>query len=370
MVSLAVTPKFSVSEFLAVVNQSLELAFGSVQIEGEVSSFKVNHQKYVFFDLKDDDGTVNCFMTVWQLRLPIHDGMRVVVRAVPKVTDWGKFSLTVQSVQPVGEGNLRKSFELLRKKLSDEGLFDDARKRLLPSRPQYVAVISSTNSAGYADFMKIANERWGGVRFSVVNVMVQGDTAADQIIRAVEKIESLADLPEVIVVIRGGGSADDLSVFNDELLVRKLASSRVPVLTGIGHEIDTTLCDLAADVRASTPSNAAQLLLPDKQEMIRSIKHQLRGVALQTVRAIDEELELVQAARSQALNSWRQRVDELLGDVQLRIRLISEYDPELALARGYAMIRGNCAVGEVIEIQTNKALMKARIEEYAERSND
>ena len=333
MVSLAVTPKFSVSEFLAVVNQSLELAFGSVQIEGEVSSFKVNHQKYVFFDLKDDEGTVNCFMTVWQLRMPIHDGMRVVVR----VTDWGKFSLTVQSVQPVGEGNLRKSFELLRKKLSDEGLFDDARKRPLPSRPQHVAVVSSTNSAGYADFIKIANERWGGVRFSVVNVMVQGDTAADQIIRAVEKIESLAELPEVIVVIRGGGSADDLSVFNDELLVRKLASSRVPVLTGIGHEIDTTLCDLVADVRASTPSNAAQLLLPDKQEMIRSIKHQLRGVALQTVRAIDEELELVQAARSNALDSWRQHVEELLSDVQSRIRLISEYDPELALARGYAM---------------------------------
>ena len=174
----------------------------------------------------------------------------------------------------------------------------------------------------------------------------------------------------MIVLIRGGGSADDLNVFNDELLVRKLASSRVPVLTGIGHEIDTTLCDLAADVRASTPSNAAQLLLPDKQEMIRSIKHQLRGVALQTVRAIDEELELVQAARSNALDSWRQHVEELLSDVQSRIRLISEYDPELALARGYAMIRGNCAVGEVIEIQTNKALMKARVEAYAERTNN
>ena len=104
--------------------------------------------------------------------------------------------------------------------------------------------------------------------------------------------------------------------------------------------------------------------------MIRSIKHQLRGVALQTVRAIDEELELVQAARSNALDSWRQHVEELLSDVQSRIRLISEYDPELALTRGYAMIRGKCVVGEVIEIQTNKALMKARIEEYAERANN
>ena len=113
-------PRFNVSDFLAVVNQSLEMAFGIVEVEGEVASFKVNHSKYVFFDLKDRDGTVGCFMTVWQLRTPIEDGMRVVVRAMPKVTNWGKFSLTVQEVRPVGEGNLRRSHELLRKKLADD----------------------------------------------------------------------------------------------------------------------------------------------------------------------------------------------------------------------------------------------------------
>ena len=104
-------PRFSVSDFLAVVNQSLEMAFGAIEIEGEVASYKVNHQKYVFFDLKDETGSVSCFMTVWQVRTPIEDGMRVIVRAMPKVTGWGKFSLTVQSITPKGEGSIKKSYQ-------------------------------------------------------------------------------------------------------------------------------------------------------------------------------------------------------------------------------------------------------------------
>ena len=161
---MAIIPTFRVSDFLAVVNQSLDVAFGVVEVEGEVSSFNVNHQKYVFFDLKDATGSVSCFMTVWQLRTPIEDGMKVVVRAAPKVTNRGKFSLTVSDIRPIGEGSLKKSFELLRAKLEKEGLFDDARKRPLPTLPSRVAVISSTDAAGYADFMKIAEERFGGSR--------------------------------------------------------------------------------------------------------------------------------------------------------------------------------------------------------------
>src|SRR5690606_7756374 len=123
----------------------------------------------------------------------------------------------------------------------------------LPEMPQHIAVISSTQAAGYADFIKIVNDRWGGLQIDVAHVKVQGDEAADQIIRALRYFNAKEILPEVIVIIRGGGSLDDLSAFNDELLVREIASSRIPTLVGVGHETDTTLSDLAADVRAATP---------------------------------------------------------------------------------------------------------------------
>ena len=361
------TPRFSVSDFLAVVNQSLEMSFGAVEIEGEVASFKVNHNKYVFFDLKDVDGTVGCFMTVWQLRTPIEDGMRVVVRAVPKVTNWGKFSLTVQEIHPVGEGNLRRSQELLKQKLAKEGLFDEVRKRLLPERPKRVAVISSTQAAGYADFMKIASERWGGVKFTVANVVVQGDKAPDQIIRAMEYFEQLAELPEVIVLIRGGGSADDLSAFNDERLVRKIATCRLPVLTGIGHEIDESLADLATDVRAATPSNAAEMLFPDKQETVRTIQAQLRSAGLSVRRAIRERLVEVRESQIESLEAWRRRVDTTLETVHARQRLIDEYNPDTVLKRGYALIQGDKLINNVVTITTYNEVMKARIETYEKR---
>ena len=361
------TPRFSVSDFLAVVNQALETAFGSVEVEGEVAEFKVNHQKYVFFNLKDADGTVGCFMTVWQLRTPVEDGMRVVVRAVPKVTAWGKFSLTVQEVRPVGEGNLKRSMELLRKKLADEGLFDDERKRSLPKYPRRVAVISSVEAAGYADFMKIASERWGGTHFLVANVKVQGETAADQAVRALEYFSQLAELPEVVVMLRGGGSADDLVSFSDELLVRAVAGSRVPVLTGIGHEVDESLCDLAADVRASTPSNAAELLFPDKYSVVNQLKLQLHSALSVVAREVDDWQERVADAQRQALTAWRGRIDEMEREVALKKNLIAEYDPEAVLQRGYAIIEGKYAIGDIVKITTKTSIMKVRIEQYEKR---
>lgn len=360
-------PQFSVSDFLAVVNQSLEVAFGSVAIEGEVSSFKINHQKYVFFDLKDASGSVGCFMTVWQLRMPLEDGMRVVVRAVPKVTPWGKFSLTVQAIRPVGEGSLKKSFELLKAKLAGEGLFEEERKRRLPAMPARVAVISSTGAAGYADFMKIANDRFGGVSFMVGNVQVQGADAPDQIIRALQYFNQLPDLPEAIVIVRGGGSADDLAVFNDELLVRAIAASRVPVLTGIGHETDESLSDLAADVAAVTPSNAAQLLLPDRRAVIDRMLSERKATLGVIERAVAEAARQVTDGRSQVLRVWLERVERALMLVGSQRELLAEYNPEAILRRGYALIEGAAKVGGTIRITTKDAYMKARIETYDKR---
>ena len=155
---------YSVSDFIATSNDIFEKSFPSVLIEGEISSFKVNQNKFVFFDLKDEESVLGCFMTVWQLRFPLEDGMKVIAQVKPKLTNWGKFSLTVEKITPKGEGSLKKSLEILKEKLTREGLFDENRKRRIPQDLQKVAVISSTQAAGYADFIKIINERWGGLK--------------------------------------------------------------------------------------------------------------------------------------------------------------------------------------------------------------
>ncbi len=355
--------QYSVSDFIAITNQTLEYAYPSVEIEGEVASFKVNQGKFIFFDIKDAGGSIGCFMTVWQMRVPIEDGMKVIVTASPKLTQWGKFSLTVKAVRPSGEGALKKSFELLKAKLDKEGLFMDARKRNLPSIPQHVAVISSTQSAGYADFIKIVNDRWGGLRIDVAHVQVQGAGAPDQIIRALNYFNERDELPEVIIVIRGGGSADDLSAFNDEQLVRAIAGSRVPTLVGVGHEVDESLADLAADVRAATPSNAAQILVPDKNEIIRATRYQVRSLLPRVENAIDQRSVFVRTILSDVLAQVERKIDQRFEQLAATCSVLVQLDPQTVLARGYALIRGIQKVGGMIEIETNKVIIKAEVKD-------
>ena len=356
-----VTPQFSVSEFVATLNQTLEYAYPLVEIEGEVASFKVNQQKFVFFDLKDAGASVGCFMTVWQLRVPIEDGMKVVIRANAKLTQWGKFSLTVQSIRPSGEGSIKKSFDILKTKLETEGLFDEARKRRLPAMPSHIGVISSTQAAGYVDFIKILDNRFGGVRVDVAHVQVQGEVAPDQIMRAIEHFNTSTDLPEVLVIIRGGGSADDLSTFNDERLVRAIAASRIPTLVGVGHEVDITLADLAADVRAATPSNAAQIVVPDRQEILQRLSHQRVRILSHVDVAIDRLSQEIVGKRGSLVRALDGRVD----DTVLRLTHVTEkltaYNPRRVLARGYAILTGKAQVGEMITIERYNDMIKAEV---------
>ncbi len=353
--------KLSVSEFIALTNQTLEYAYPSIEVEGEVSSFKVNQGKYVFFDLKDTEGTVACFMMVFQLRIPIEDGMKVVVTASPKLTQWGKFSLTVRAVRPSGEGALRKSFELLKKKLSEEGLFAPERKRPLPSLPTRVAVISSTSAAGYADFIKILGERWGGMHVDVAHVQVQGAVAADQIIRALKFFNAREVLPEVIVVIRGGGSADDLSVFNDELLVREIAASRAPVITGIGHEVDESLADLVADVAASTPSNAAQLLVPDKREIIERTRYLLQSIVPALSKRVEDTHTEYLGYIERMSDVFETRFEAVFTELQMMQRVVMQFDPTVVLRRGYSIVRGEIDPGNIIEIEQVHKIIEAEV---------
>ncbi len=361
------SPIFGVSDFLASINQTLEYAYPTVAVVGEVSSFKVNQGKYVFFDLKDESGSVGCFMTVWQLRTPIEDGMKIVVTANPKVTQWGKFSLTVQSLKPVGEGALRKSFELLKKKLEGEGLFDPARKRHLPAIPHRVAVISSTQAAGYGDFIKILDERWGGLEIEVAHTQVQGGGAADQMIRAIRYFNEQAVLADVLVLIRGGGSADDLSVYNDEQLVREIASSRIPTLVGVGHEVDVSLADMVADVRAATPSNAAQLLVPDRQDIVAGVWRQVRSMASLSEQAIDRYAADDRQRLGRVLEQLSRLSSQQLEAVRQTSATLRAYDPRRALERGYALLRGDPTVGAEVTIETSTKLITAEVTHVNEK---
>lgn len=358
---------FSVSDFIALTNQTLEYAYPSVAVEGEVASFKVNQGKYVFFDLKDDKGSVGCFMTVWQLRIPIEDGMKVIVTATPKLTQWGKFSLTVKAVRPSGEGSLKKSFELLKAKLDKEGLFSLERKRSLPALPRHIGVISSTGAAGYADFVKILNDRWGGLKVDVAHVQVQGADAPDQMIQALKYFNSQEVLPEVLVIIRGGGSADDLSSFNDELLVRAIATSRIPTLVGVGHEVDESLADLAADVRAATPSNAAQILVPDKLEIIRRVRNQVESILPRTEQAISMRQSEIRNILETALLSIDRRFEAEFSRLETLGRMIGEFDPRKVLYRGYAIVRGDIAVGSTIEIEKKDIVITAEVNHVSKK---
>jgi exodeoxyribonuclease VII large subunit len=356
-----IAPQFSVSDFVAFTNQTLEFAYPSVEVEGEVASFKVNQSKYVFFDIKDAGASIGCFMTVWQLRTPIEDGMKVVVTATPKLTPWGKFSLTVRAVRPSGEGSLKKSLELLRAKLDQEGLFASERKRPLPALPRSVAVISSVQAAGYADFIKILGDRWGGLDIKVAHVQVQGVSAPDQIIKALTYFNSRQDLPDVIVLIRGGGSADDLSAFNDELLVREIAASRVPTLVGVGHEDDVSLADMAADVRAATPSHAAHMLVPDRMELIRGMRRQVESLLPRTERMIERHRQEVRYALNEAVTTIERRYMQYELQIGSIRRVLNELDPKKVLARGYALVRGEIKPGALIEIEKNDILIEAEV---------
>lgn len=352
---------YSVSDFIATSNDIFEKSFPSVLIEGEISSFKVNQNKFVFFDLKDEESVLGCFMTVWQLRFPLEDGMKVIAQVKPKLTNWGKFSLTVEKITPKGEGSLKKSLEILKEKLTREGLFDENRKRRIPQDLQKVAVISSTQAAGYADFIKIINERWGGLKIVVAHTQVQGMAASDQIIRAIDFLNSQSELPDVIAIIRGGGSADDLAVFNDEKLVRAVANSRVPIITGIGHEIDQSLCDLAADFAASTPSNVAQILTPNKFDEMRFLRSKILRTNDLLLSKIAELKKFNREKNQEIRNRILQNILDQKREVQAKKRILESYNPQNILAKGYALISGEIVTGKEITIKTIDKTITAEV---------
>lgn len=363
---------FTVSNFVAYLNQTLEAAYPFVTIEGELSNMRVSRGKWLYFDLKDELASMKFFGTVYALPGPLEDGMVVRVSGNPRLHPQFGFSVNVQSIMPVGEGTLRRAADLLAAKLQAEGLFAPERKRRVPYPPRRVALLTAGNSAAYADFIKIVSARWQGITIDHYDVQVQGEAAPAQIVSAIATANSQADVPDVLVLTRGGGSADDLAAFNDERVVRAVAGSRVPTLVAIGHEIDESLSELAADKRASTPSNAAELLTPDRAAVavaLRETRGLLGGLLKDLVRGRKAWLK---HQREQLARELRAAFDSARHNLDLSRRLLQAYDPQAPLQRGYALVQtgdkiirriGELQAGQAVQLRLSDGSARATIEQ-------
>jgi exodeoxyribonuclease VII large subunit len=329
----------SPSEFVALFNQTLEFAYPSVVIEGELMNFRVSKNRWVYFDLQDDESSIKFFGTVYNLPGPLEDGLKIQVLGAPRLHPRFGFSVNVSSIAPVGQGSIKKAADLLMAKLEAEGLFDPARKRALPAIPKTIGLITAAKSAAYTDFVKILDERWGGLEIQLADVYVQGAQAPLQIVKAIDYFNELSALVDVLVITRGGGSADDLAAFNDERVVRAVAASRIPTLVAVGHEIDVSLAELAADQRASTPSNAAQIVTPNRQQLLDTLKLASQSLSEE----VERHFQTTKQENQQSREYLTSQVNLLLSNYQNQLvsirKLILVFNPQAALKRGYAIIK-------------------------------
>ncbi|MEN6450088.1 MAG: exodeoxyribonuclease VII large subunit, partial [Thermoguttaceae bacterium] len=268
----------SVSELTFQVKELIEAAFPEVWVAGEVSNFVRPQSGHCYLTLKDDQAQLKAVMwrgVASRLRFAPHDGLQVVCRGhLDLYAARGAYQLVIADIVPQGMGALELALRQLREKLSREGLFDAGRKRPLPPFARRIAVVTSPTGAAIHDFLQVLGRRWRGADVLVVPVRVQGEGAAAEIAEAIATVNRLNDAMPIdcIVVTRGGGSMEDLWAFNEEPVVRAIAASRIPVVSAVGHEIDVTLSDLAADVRALTPSEAAELVAPAAEELAAELR--------------------------------------------------------------------------------------------------
>lgn len=368
-------PIFSVSDALAVINQTLEMVYPSMTVVGELANFKVAKDRWVYADLKDDSAKMRLFGTIFQLPGPLEDGMMLEIVGEPRMHPQFGFSFQIRSMRPVGEGTIKKAADLLHKKLEAEGLFALERKRPVPYPPTDISLITSEKSAAYADFVKILNARWPYIQITLHDTAVQGQAAAEEIVSAFESINRTAHPPDVIVLIRGGGSKDDLSAFSSEQVTRAVAASRAPTLVAIGHEIDESLAELAADMRASTPSNAAELLVPNVVEVRESLDDQkvfLSRVVTEELKACKTELLTIQKTLSESVKAYM--IAEATYAERQHMRLES-YHPKQVLHRGYALVRKNGALlrdaslepGDTIQVELETRIIDSTVEKIKEK---
>jgi exodeoxyribonuclease VII large subunit len=364
----------TVAQLTAQIKDALEGGFPNVWVSGEISNYSRPQSGHSYFTLKDDQAQIRAVMwrtAAARLKFQMADGLDVICHGhIDVYAPRGSYQLVIDDMQPKGMGALELALRKLREKLAAEGLFDPARKRKLPVFPRLVAFVTSPTGAAIHDFLQVLGRRWRGVDVLVIPARVQGEGAAQEIVAGIKLANRLAIRPDVLVVGRGGGSLEDLWTFNEEPVVRAIAASRIPTVSAVGHEIDVTLADLAADVRALTPSEAAERIVPAAEEIgarMRSYEQRLRHAAQRRVAWLRARYEGVAAQRPfrrpfDLIHDRSRRIDELSTHAQRSLhRIVQDRESRLArlagkieslsplavLARGYTITQ-NAGTGAVV----------------------
>ncbi|HQF42026.1 MAG TPA: exodeoxyribonuclease VII large subunit [Ignavibacteriaceae bacterium] len=358
---------FSVSEITKSIKFILESSFEKISIEGEISNFKAHSSGHWYFSLKDEGAVINC--TMWKgvnnfVFFTPEDGMKVIVTGRLTVyAPRGSYQIDVRTMKPAGVGELQAAFERLKKKLYEEGLFDEQHKKPIPYFPKKIALITSSEGAAVRDMISVAERRYPLVELLIVPTKVQGSDAAKEIVKNLDKINLLQDI-DIVILARGGGSIEDLWPFNEEIVARAIFNSKIPVITGIGHEVDFTIADFVSDLRAPTPSVAMELATPDQEELKNFVTENSSTISELIDNLINEyksEIEdylnsytfkypLENVRRfSQQLDTINLRVNNLVEKKVLsynsKLSLISKtlegYDLQKSLKKGFALIKQN-----------------------------
>jgi len=357
---------FSVTAITMAVKQTLEGVFRGIFVEGEITNLREPSSGHIYFDLKDREALLPAVMFKYQVRKygdQLQEGMQVRIggnlTCYPKQ---GKYQLVAETAELLNKGNLFLEFEKLKKKLEAEGLFDPAHKKPIPAYPQRIAVITSPTGAAVRDILSVLKRRSPHLEILILPTLVQGDEAAPQIAQALQDANTVTPKPDVILVGRGGGSMEDLWVFNEEIVARAIFNSDIPVISCVGHEIDYTIADFVADLRAPTPSAAAELVVKNSQNTRAHIaqlqKQLLQAVSLFYERAKNRyERTISKPAFSQPetwvqnkmqeVDDWNLRLEQAFGnkvtDAERRTELLTQklaaLGPQAVLKRGYSITR-------------------------------
>jgi len=363
------TPVLSVGQLCALIKNTLEEGFSSVLVSGEISNLREYDSGHVYFTIKEAKASISAVLFAGVRRalpagLRLKDGMKAVFAGrVSFYSDRGQVQIVVSGVTPeAGEGDLYRRFEELKRKLADEGLFSESLKKPLPWYPRRVGVITSTGGSVLHDIIETSAGRAPGIEILIYPSPVQGEPAAAELVAALRQADR-DGLCDVIIIARGGGSIEDLWPFNDESLARTIAACRTPIVSGVGHEPDVTICDFVADLRAPTPSTAALRVFPERQSLADSLlsyRRRLHDGFTRRLRRARERLErqtkeaLLRGIRSR-IEDLTQRTDTLQARISQRTRLIlseakgrlstlgaglGKHDPGLPFKKGYALVRG------------------------------
>lgn len=394
-------PKYkTISQLTQEIRDTLECDFSNVTVCGEVSGFSAPRSGHWYMTLKDESAQIAAVVwrsTVERVRFPVEDGTQVVVKG--RLTVYpprGSYQLVIERIQPLGEGSWRAKFRQLHEKLAAEGLFAAERKKRLPWVPRRVMVITSPTGAAIRDFLQVAQRRWRGSEITILPTRVQGAGAGEQLAAAVSLANQLRPQADVIVLTRGGGSIEDLWEFNAEVLVRAIAASRIPVVSGVGHEIDVTLCDLAADLRALTPSEAAERVFPDRAAVIEALGEWQQRLVVGLERTGERAKRHVEMLANHRvfrrpldyLNLLSQRLDDRSSRMQLLIETtcqrqeaqvaamagrLEALSPLNVLSRGYSvtldpngrlvMDAGNMQVGDEVVSRLHRGTLISQVTE-------